>query len=124
MVPASTIQLAQPLDYCHPRSLKEKTMLDLIGALALSAIIVIDVVVLVGWARISRRARVVAYALAAAWSIAIVAIAAAGGFAPGALGSIPVPVLPFALLVLGGLTGWFAWPAFRRALQSVPLGAL
>jgi hypothetical protein len=103
---------------------EEKIMLDLIGALALSAIIAIDVVVLVGFADISRRARVIAYALAAAWSIAIVAIAAAGGFAQGALGPIPGPVLPFALLVLGGLAAWFAWPAFRRALQSVPLAAL
>src|SRR5215831_8362269 len=99
-------------------------MLDLIGALALSAIIAIDIVVLVGWARISSRARAVAYALAAAWSIAIVAIAAAGGFAQGALGPIPGAVLPFALLVLGGLAAWFVWPAFRQALQSVPLAAL
>ena len=100
-------------------------MLDIIGSLSLSAILVIDVIVLVGLARVPARARVISYALAAVWSVAVVVIGAMGGFAPGAMGrAIPGPVLPFALLVSGGLAGWFLWPAFREALASVPMAAL
>lgn len=99
-------------------------MLDVIGALALSAIFVIEVAVLVGFAHVAPRSRMIAYAIAAAWSVAIVTIAAIGGFAPGATGPFPAPLLPFAALVTGGLAAWLLWPEFRNALLSVPLAAL
>ncbi len=61
-------------------------MLDMIGALAFAAILVIDVIVLVGLAPSRPRTEVIAFAIAAAWAATVVAIAAAGGFAPGSTG--------------------------------------
>jgi hypothetical protein len=53
-----------------------------------------------------------------------VAIAATGGFAPGAAGSIPAPAFAFAgsLALLFG--AWFFIADFRAALLSVPLPVL
>jgi hypothetical protein len=99
-------------------------MLDVLGALAISAIFTIDIGVLVGLARITPRSRMIAYVAAAAWSVLIVAISAVGGFAPGVLGPVPAPLLPFAVLVIGGLAAWSLWPGFRGALLSVPLAVL
>jgi hypothetical protein len=99
-------------------------MLDMIGALAFGAILVIDVVVLVGLEPIRPRAKFIAFAIAAVWASAVVAIAAAGGFAPGATGPFPAPVFAFGILVIGGLVAWFRSPAFRHALLSLPLAGL
>jgi nucleotide-binding universal stress UspA family protein len=66
----------------------------------------------------------VAFAIAAAWTATVVTIGALGGFAPGAIGQLPAPVLAFGSVVLAGLVAWFLSPAFRDALLSVPLAAL
>src|SRR5437764_1462675 len=99
-------------------------MFDVIDALALSAIVVINVGVLVGFAHLTLRTKAVVYAIAALWWIALVTIAALGGFAQGAIGPVPGPILAFAVLVIGGLVAWFAWPEFHRKLLSIPLAAL
>ena len=99
-------------------------MFDIIGSLVLSAIAVIDVAVLVGFAHVTLPTKAIAYVVAAAWFIMIVAITAVGGFAPGAIGPLPGPVLPFAILVIGGLVAWFAWPEFHKKMLSIPLAAL
>jgi hypothetical protein len=99
-------------------------MLDIIGALLLGAICAADLIVLIGLAAIRPGAKVAAFAIAAAWTSLIVAIAALGGFAPGVTGPFPAPVIAFLVLIIGGLVAWIAWPAFRNALLSVPLAGL
>jgi hypothetical protein len=99
-------------------------MLDIIAALALGAMFAVDVTVLVGLAAVRPEVKVRAFAIAAAWAATVVAIAALGGFAPGAIGRLPAPVLAFSALVLVGLIAWFLSPAFRHALLSLPLAAL
>ena len=99
-------------------------MLDVIGALLLGGILVADVAVLIGLAAIRPAARLAAFAVAAAWTFLIFAIAALGGFAPGTTGKFPGPVIAFLVLMIGGLVAWFAWSTFRAAFLSVPLAAL
>ena len=65
-----------------------------------------------------------AFVIGLAWVSLIVTIAGMGGFAPGVGGPFPTPVLPFLILVGAGSVLWRAWPAFRRAVLSVPLVAL
>jgi hypothetical protein len=99
-------------------------MLDVIGALLFGAICMAVLVVLVGLAAIRQAARFVAFAIAAAWISLIVTIAALGGFGPGIAGPFPAPVIPFVSLMIAGSAAWLAWPAFRGAVLSIPLGAL
>jgi hypothetical protein len=99
-------------------------MLDVIGALLFGAISVTFLVVLIGLAAIRPVSKLLAFAIAFSWIALIVAIAALGGFATGVAGPVPTPVLAFLILVIAGLTGWLAWPAFRRAVLSIPLVAL
>jgi hypothetical protein len=98
--------------------------LEVIGALVLGAICTADIAVLIGLAVIRPAAKVVAFVIAAAWISLIFTIAALGGFATGVTGPFPAPVIPFLIFMFGGLVAWFAWPAFRSALLSVPLWAL
>jgi hypothetical protein len=99
-------------------------MLEVIGALCFGVTCTADFAVLFGLAAIGRTAKIVAFVIAAAWLSLLVAIGAAGGFEAGALGPVPGPVIPFALLLVGGLLAWFASPTFRRAFLSVPLAGL
>ena len=99
-------------------------MLDVIAALTLSAVLVIFLIVLIGAASLRPAARAYAYGIAAAWTAAMIGVAASGGFAPGAIGPVPGPVLGFGALVIGGLAAWFWWPAFRDTLLGLPLSAL
>ncbi len=99
-------------------------LLDVIGALLLGAICTADIAVLIGLAVIRPATKVVAFVIAAAWISLIFTIGALGGFAAGVTGPFPAPVIPFLTLMIGGLVAWFAWPAFRSALLSVPLWAL
>lgn len=99
-------------------------MLDVVGALLLGAICTADVAALIGLAAIRPAAKVVAFVIAAAWFSLIFTIGAMGGFGPGVAGPFPAPVIPFLILLIGGLVAWFARPAFRSALLSIPLWAL
>jgi hypothetical protein len=96
-------------------------MLDLIGALVLSANLVIVLIVIVGFAATGRSARVVAFAVASAWVAVVVALAATGRFGPGAIGPVPGPPLAFAVTMIAALGAWGASPRFRNALLAVPL---
>jgi hypothetical protein len=98
-------------------------MLDVIAALTTSAVLVIFLIMLIGAASLRPAARAYAYGIAAGWVVLMIAIAASGGFAPGVIGPVPGPVLGFGALVIGGLVGWFWWPAFRDTL-GLPLSAL
>lgn len=99
-------------------------MFDIIAALALGAMVAVDLTVLVGLAQVRPAARLTALVIAAAWPVTIVTIAAVGGFAPGAMGSLPAPAVAFSAVVIVGVIAWLRSPAFRRALLSVPLPAL
>ncbi|MGH7267864.1 MAG: hypothetical protein ACREMB_23860, partial [Candidatus Rokuibacteriota bacterium] len=99
-------------------------MLDMVGAIGGTAVYAVLVGVLIGFAPVSRPTRLVAFASAAGWAGIIVAIAALGGFAPGAGGPIPAPVVAFGALLAMLFGGWFLLPRFRSALLSVPLPAL
>jgi hypothetical protein len=99
-------------------------MLDVIAAFAFGAMVAGNVIVLASLAAVPLRSKIIASAAAMAWVAAVVAVAAFGGFRPGLLGAVPVPVLAFSALVLGSMVAWRAWPAFRNAWLSIPIGAL
>jgi hypothetical protein len=96
-------------------------MLDLIGALSTGAATALNAVAILGFAAISRSAKVTFAWFALLWVAALLAIGATGGFAPRSLGPVPAVPLAFALAVVTALIAWNAAPAFRRALLSVPL---
>jgi len=99
-------------------------MIDMIGAIVATAIYAVLVGVLVGFSPVGTGARIVAVVAAAVWGGIVVAVAARGGFAPGASGPVPTILFPFvgSLALLFG--GWFFLPGFRSAFLSVPLPAL
>jgi hypothetical protein len=99
-------------------------MLDLIGALAVSAIVVIDLIVVIGFAVTSRPAKIIAFALAGAWVAVLVTLTATGRFAPGAIGPVPGPPLAFVVTVIAALVAWNGSARFRNALLSLPLEGL
>jgi hypothetical protein len=96
-------------------------MLDLIGALGTGALAALNVAVILGFAAISRSAKITTVAFALLWVAALVAIGAMGGFATRSLGPVPALPLAFALAVATALVAWNSAPGFRRALLSVPL---
>jgi hypothetical protein len=99
-------------------------MLDMIGAVALSALLAVVVGSLVGLTPARPQLKLVACATAGLWAAVIVALAALGGFAPGVAGPVPGVAFAFLLLLAAGLAAWFAVPGVRDALLSVPLTAL
>jgi hypothetical protein len=103
---------------------KEIAMTDTIGTIFGTALYAGLIGVLVGFAPVEAARKLAAFATAVAWGAVIVAIGALGGFAPGALGPVPVPGVAFALLLLALFAAWFLWPRFRDAVLAVPLPAL
>ena len=89
-----------------------------------SAINMAFLVVLIGLAAIRPASKFLAFAIAATWISLIVTIAALGGFGAGIAGPFPTPVIAFLIVVIAGTAAWLAWPAFRRAVFSIPLVAL
>jgi hypothetical protein len=76
-------------------------MLDIIAATFVTAAYTIVVGALVGFSPVSIKARLAAFAAAAAWLAIILTVAAFGWLAPGVLGPVPANLLPFTgLLVL------------------------
>lgn len=99
-------------------------MLDIIAAIFATAAYTTVVGALVGLSPVGAGTRLAAFAVAAAWLAVIVAVAALGGLAPGALGPVPANLLPFTGLLLLLFSGWFFVPQFRSALLAVPLPVL
>jgi len=99
-------------------------MLDVLGALSLGMILAACVAALIGLAAIRPAAKFTAFAIAAVWTSLILGVAAMGGFEQGVTGPVPTPVIAFLILIVGGVAAWFALPAFRNALLSLPLAAL
>jgi hypothetical protein len=99
-------------------------MIDIIGAIALGALLATVPVVLTELASITRRTRLMLLAGAAISSIAIVGVAAAGGFLQKATGPVPGVVIPFALILVAGVVAWIQSPRFREIVFRIPLSAL
>ncbi len=99
-------------------------MIDIIGAVFGTTVYAVVVGVLVGFSPVGRPTKLAAFAAAAVWGGIIVAVAGLGGFAPGATGPVPAPVLAFAGLLALLFGAWFLLPQFRSALFSAPLPAL
>jgi hypothetical protein len=99
-------------------------MLDIIAATFVTAAYTIVVDALVGFSPVSIKARLAAFAAAAAWLAIILTVAAFGWLAPGVLGPVPANLLPFTGLLVLLFGGWFLIPQFREALLAVPLPVL
>jgi hypothetical protein len=99
-------------------------MLDLIGAIAGTAVYAILVGTLVGQAPADPAHKRALFLTAAAWGALIVTVGAVGGFAPHATGPIPGPGLAFAGLLTLLAAGWLLLPKFRAALLALPLSVL
>jgi hypothetical protein len=99
-------------------------MMDMIGAITGTAAYALLIGVLVGLSPVRGRTKLAAFAAAAVWGGIIVAIAVLGGFAPGATGPVPAPVIAFVALLALLFGSYFLLPRFRSALLSVPLPAL
>src|SRR5438552_1972812 len=99
-------------------------MIDMIGAITATAVYAVLVGVLVGFSPAGGPTKRAVFAAAGAWGGPIVAVAALGGFAPGATGPVPAALFAFAGLLVLLFGGWFLFPRFRSALLSVPLPAL
>lgn len=99
-------------------------MVDMIGAIVATAIYAVLVSVLVGSSPAGRGAKLLAVVAATAWGGIVIAVAARGGFAPGATGSVPAILFPFIGSLALLFAGWFFLPGFQSAFLSVPLPAL
>jgi hypothetical protein len=99
-------------------------MLDVIGAIACTAIYAAQIGVLAGYTAAPWEARRTAIAAALVWGAAIVVIAALGGFSQGSTGPVPAPVLAFGALLVLLFGSWARSPRFRGALLSIPLPVL
>lgn len=99
-------------------------VLDLIGAIAGTAMYAAMIAVLAGYARMPGALKAKLVTFAAGWLVLMVAVAALGGFAPGIIGAFPAPVIAFLAFLALLFGAWFRVPAFRAALMSLPLGAL
>jgi len=99
-------------------------MLDIIAAIFVAALYATVVGTLVGLSPLSTAAKLALFAAAAAWLGIVVAIAAFGWLAPGALGPVPGTLLPFVTILALLFGGWSLVPEFRNAVLAVPLPAL
>lgn len=99
-------------------------MIDVIGAIALTALLVAIFGVLIGLAPARSRTKRILFVAAAGYATGVVVVAAAGGFAPGTTEPVPAVGLAVAASLLVCLAAWLWVPGFRDALLSLPLSAL
>src|SRR5262249_11233436 len=86
-----------PVFLCATRCIyRRNPMLDVVAALTLSAVLVTFLIMLIGGASLRPAARACAYGIAAAWVVLMIGITVSSGFAPGATGAVPGPMLGFA----------------------------
>ena len=99
-------------------------MLEIIGAIAYTALYVALVGVLVGFSPARQSTKIALAAAAALWGVIVVTIAGIGLGAPGAAGPLPIPVVAFTVFFALLFGAWGARRQFRDALLSVPLPVL
>lgn len=95
-------------------------MLDMIGGIALTGIFAISIGLILDRLPAARPAKTAAGIAAALWAGTIVAVAAAGGFAPGVTGGIPAIAFGLAAPLLAAAFAWRLFPAFRQAMLALP----
>lgn len=99
-------------------------MLDIVAAIFATAYCAAQAGLLIGTAPIRGVTKIAAFAAAAAWLGAVVAVYGLGFLSPGALGPVPVNLVPFIILLAILFGAWVQIPQARSALLSVPLPAL
>jgi hypothetical protein len=99
-------------------------MLDIIAAIFATAYCAAQTGLLIGSAPLRGATKIGAFAAAAAWLAAVVAVYGLRVLSPGALGPVPVNLVPFTLLLAILFGAWVLIPQARSALLSVPLPAL
>jgi hypothetical protein len=99
-------------------------MLDMVGAIACTAIYAAQIGVLAGFAAVGWVAKRTAIAAALAWGGVVVVIGALDGFRQGTTGPVPAPVLAFGASMLLLFGSWYGSRRFRDALLSLPFPAL
>src|SRR5215470_10124176 len=99
-------------------------MLDIIGSTFASSLYAVVVAGLVGFADLRAPGKAAVVVVAALWAVLVVAVAAAGGFAPGAMGPFPATGIAFIVFIAVLFGAWFISSQFRHALLSVPLPVL
>jgi hypothetical protein len=99
-------------------------MLDILGSLFLGAYLASLAIVLAGMIPLPASFRFALLLAGTAWTILIIAQAASGSLAAGALGKVPPGVVPFAVAVtsLAGL--WLLHRPLREAMVALPLPTL
>ncbi len=95
-------------------------MLDMIGGITLTAIFAVSIGLILGRLPAARPAKTAAGVAVLLWAVTIVAVAAAGGFAPGVTGRIPAIAFGLALPLLAAAFAWQLFPAFRQAMLALP----
>ena len=99
-------------------------MLDMIGAIGCTAVYALLAGILIGLSPAGGRTKAILSIAAAAWGALIVAVAALGGFAPGAAEPVPAVAFAFAAWLALLIGAWLLVPGFREALSRLPLPAL
>ena len=99
-------------------------MLEVIGAIAYTALYVVLVGVLVGFSPARRSTKIAVAAAGALWGVIVVTVAGFGLAAPDAAGPVPITVVAFAVFFALLFGAWGARPQFRDALLAVPLPVL
>lgn len=99
-------------------------MLDIVAAIYATAYCAMQTALLAGFSQVRMATRLAICGAAAIWLAIVVAIYGLGGLSPGALGPIPVNLVPFGLLLAILFGGWGFVPPARDALLSVPLPVL
>lgn len=99
-------------------------MLDIVAAIFATAYCAAQTGLLIGTAPLRGATKIAAFAAAAAWLAAVVAVYGLRVLSPGALGPVPVNLVPFTLLLAILFGAWVLIPQARSVLLSVPLPAL
>jgi len=99
-------------------------MLDIVAAIFATAYCAAQTGLLIGPAPLRGATKIGAFAAAAGWLAAVVAVYGLRVLSPGALGPVPVNLVPFTLLLAILFGAWVLIPQARSALLSVPLPAL
>ncbi len=95
-------------------------MLDMIGGIALTGIFLANIGLVLSRLPAARPAKTAAGVAAALWAGTIVAVAAAGGFAPGVTGGVPAVAFGLAPPLLAAAFAWRLFPAFRQTMLALP----
>lgn len=99
-------------------------MLDIIGAVAIGALLATIPVVITDLTSISRRTRLLVVSGFALWSGAIIAVAAAGGFEVRLAGPVPGIAYPLIFSLVVGIAAWLQSPRLREIVLRIPLSTL